>query len=268
MLRFPVTVAKAIALCGCRALPYMIPVASAALLIWPFRVTETRSWRLWVMPVCLPLRTLEAYFGGLRRSSISSKEEEGDHWPESRNSPVARFSARRDAAVAGAAGLAGCAAGAKSDAGADAQARPRAAGRFGQQQRRCANLPEFVPSFMNPPAPVDESEGNQRPSRRWCAWWASAWRGVVRCARPRSRARRPFGFDKGSDVGYRSGEFGTFGSEIHKQLGIEQPGTQEVVNELMKVMGNRPQCAAAELLDRELRPGLGLVHQHQPSTSC
>ena len=41
---------------------------------------------------------------------------------------------------------------------------------------------------------------------------------------------KTFGFDKGSDVGYRSGEFGTFGSEIHKQLGIEQPETQEAIH--------------------------------------
>ena len=60
------------------------------------------------------------------------------------------------------------------------------------------------------------------------------------------------GIEKGVDVGYRSGEFGTFGSEIHKQLGIEQPETQEVVNELMKVMGNRPN---AQLLNY-----LSLIH--------
>ena len=48
------------------------------------------------------------------------------------------------------------------------------------------------------------------------------------------------GIEKGPDLGYRSGEFGTFGSEIHRQLGIEQPETQEVVDELMRAMGNRP----------------------------
>lgn len=48
------------------------------------------------------------------------------------------------------------------------------------------------------------------------------------------------GIEKGPDLGYRSGEFGTFGSEIHRQLGIEQPETQEVVDELIRAMGNRP----------------------------
>ena len=48
------------------------------------------------------------------------------------------------------------------------------------------------------------------------------------------------GIEKGPDLGYRSGEFGTFGSEIHRRLGIEQPETQEVVDELMRAMGNRP----------------------------
>ena len=48
------------------------------------------------------------------------------------------------------------------------------------------------------------------------------------------------GIEKGPDLGYRSGEFGTFGSEIHRQLGIEQPETQEVVDELMRAMGNHP----------------------------
>jgi succinate dehydrogenase/fumarate reductase flavoprotein subunit len=49
------------------------------------------------------------------------------------------------------------------------------------------------------------------------------------------------GIEKSMDLGFRSGEFGTFGSErVHKELGIPQPETQEAVNELMKVMGNRP----------------------------
>jgi hypothetical protein len=49
-----------------------------------------------------------------------------------------------------------------------------------------------------------------------------------------------YGIEKSPDLGFRSGEFGTFGSKLHTQLGIEQPETQVVVNELMRVMGNRP----------------------------
>ena len=64
--------------------------------------------------------------------------------------------------------------------------------------------------------------------------------GVCALREAAEQGAKVVGIEKGADVGYRSGEFGTFGSEIHKQLGIEQPETQEVVNELMRVMGNRP----------------------------
>ena len=138
------------------------------------------------------------------------------------------------AAVAGAAGLAGCAPGAKSDAGA---AEGGAAGAGGAAAG--GNPTEFVPSFMNPPAPVDESKVTETVDVDVCVVGLGL-AGVCALREAAESGAKTFGFDKGSDVGYRSGEFGTFGSEIHKQLGIEQPETQEVVNELMKVMGNRP----------------------------
>ena len=92
---------------------------------------------------------------------------------------------------------------------------------------------------MNPPAPVDESKVTETVDVDVCVVGLGL-AGVCALREAAESGAKTFGFDKGSDVGYRSGEFGTFGSEIHKQLGIEQPETQEVVNELMKVMGNRP----------------------------
>ena len=64
--------------------------------------------------------------------------------------------------------------------------------------------------------------------------------GVCALREAAEQGARVLGLEKSGDVGYRSGEFGTFGSEIHQKLGIEQPPTHEVVNELMRVMGNRP----------------------------
>ena len=142
------------------------------------------------------------------------------------------------AAVAGAAGLAGCAPAAKSDAGADAGAAEGGAAGSGGAAAG-GNPTEFVPSFMNPPAPVDESKVTETVDVDVCVVGLGL-AGVCALREAAESGAKTFGFDKGSDVGYRSGEFGTFGSEIHKQLGIEQPETQEVVNELMKVMGNRP----------------------------
>lgn len=142
------------------------------------------------------------------------------------------------AAVAGAAGLAGCAPAAKSDAGADAGAAEGGAAGSGGAATG-GNPTEFVPSFMNPPAPVDESKVTETVDVDVCVVGLGL-AGVCALREAAESGAKTFGFDKGSDVGYRSGEFGTFGSEIHKQLGIEQPETQEVVNELMKVMGNRP----------------------------
>lgn len=141
------------------------------------------------------------------------------------------------AAVAGAAGLAGCAPAAKSDAGADAGA---ADGGSAAGSGAAGGKPtEFVPSFMNAPEPIDESKVTETVDTDVCVVGLGL-AGVCALREAAESGAKVFGFDKGPDVGYRSGEFGTFGSEIHKQLGIEQPETQEVVNELMRVMGNRP----------------------------
>jgi hypothetical protein len=49
-----------------------------------------------------------------------------------------------------------------------------------------------------------------------------------------------FAIEKSPGLGFRSGEFGTFGSKIQEQLGMDLPEPSVVVNELMRVMGNRP----------------------------
>ena len=128
---------------------------------------------------------------------------------------------------------------AKSDAGADAGATEGARGRFSDGAATGGNPTEFVPSFMNPPAPVDESKVTETVDVDVCVVGLGL-AGVCALREAAESGAETFGFDKGSDVGYRSGEFGTFGSEIHKQLGIEQPETQEVVNELMKVWATAP----------------------------
>ena len=138
------------------------------------------------------------------------------------------------AAVVAGAGLAGCAPAAKDDpakgasAGGDAAA-PAANG----------NPTEFTPSWMNPPEPIDDSTVAETIDVDVCVVGLGL-AGVCALREAADSGAKVIGIEKGVDVGYRSGEFGTFGSEIHKQLGIEQPETQEVVNELMKVMGNRP----------------------------
>ena len=159
------------------------------------------------------------------------------------------------AAVAGAAGLAGCAPAAKSDAGADAGAAEGGAAGSGGAATG-GNPTEFVPSFMNPPAPVDESKVTETVDVDVCVVGLGL-AGVCALREAAESGAKTFGFDKGSDVGYRSGEFGTFGSEIHKQLGIEQPETQEVVNELMKVMGNRPNAQLLNYWIANSGPDLG-----------
>ena len=97
----------------------------------------------------------------------------------------------------------------------------------------------YVPDFMNPPAAVDESTVTETVECEVCVVGIGL-AGVCALREAAEQGAKVVGIEKGPDVGYRSGEFGTFGSEIHKQLGIEQPETQEVVNELMRVMGNRP----------------------------
>lgn len=138
------------------------------------------------------------------------------------------------AAVVAGAGIAGCSPAPKADSSASAgsgdAAAPAAAG---------GNPTEFVPSFMNAPEPIDESKVTETVDVDVCVVGLGL-AGVCALREAADSGAKVIGIDKGPDVGYRSGEFGTFGSEIHKQLGIEQPETQEVVNELMKVMGNRP----------------------------
>lgn len=137
------------------------------------------------------------------------------------------------AVAAGAASLAGCAPAAKSDSAVseDGAATDGAAA--------SANPTEFTPSFLNPPAAIDESKVTETVDVDVCVVGLGL-AGVCALRAASDAGAKVIGLEKGPDVGFRSGEFGTFGSEIHKQLGIEQPGTQEVVNELMKVMGNRP----------------------------
>ena len=97
----------------------------------------------------------------------------------------------------------------------------------------------FTPSFLVPPAPIDEGDVKQTYECDVCVVGIGL-AGVCALREAAEGGARVIGIEKGPDVGYRSGEFGTFGSQIHKQLGIEQPETQEVVNELMRIMGNRP----------------------------
>ena len=138
------------------------------------------------------------------------------------------------AAVVAGAGIAGCSPAPKADSGASAQAEGAATA--------AASNPaptEYVPSFLNAPEPIDESKITETVDVDVCVVGLGL-AGVCALREAAESGAKVVGIDKGPDVGYRSGEFGTFGSEIHKQLGIEQPETQEVVNELMKVMGNRP----------------------------
>ena len=118
------------------------------------------------------------------------------------------------AAVAGAAGLAGCAPAAKSDAGADAGAAEGGAAGSGGAAAG-GNPTEFVPSFMNPPAPVDESKVTETVDVDVCVVGLGL-AGVCALREAAESGAKTFGFDKGSDVGYRSGEFGTFGTDPEK----------------------------------------------------
>ena len=138
------------------------------------------------------------------------------------------------AAVVAGAGIAGCSPAPKADSGAAAGSGDAAAPAAGG-----GNPTEFAPSFMNAPEPIDESKVTETIDVDVCVVGLGL-AGVCALREAADSGAKVIGIEKGPDVGYRSGEFGTFGSEIHKQLGIEQPETQEVVNELMKVMGNRP----------------------------
>jgi hypothetical protein len=96
------------------------------------------------------------------------------------------------------------------------------------------------PAFLTPPEPIDESTVSQTIECDVCVVGLGL-AGVCALRMAAEEGAQVVGIEKSPDLGFRSGEFGTFGSErIHKTLGIPQPATQEAVNELMKVMGNRP----------------------------
>lgn len=97
----------------------------------------------------------------------------------------------------------------------------------------------FTPSFLVPPAPIDEASVKQTYECDVCVVGLGL-AGVCALRETAESGAKAIGIEKGPDVGYRSDEFGTFGSQIHKQLGIEQPETREVVDALMRAMGNRP----------------------------
>ena len=97
----------------------------------------------------------------------------------------------------------------------------------------------FTPSFLVPPDPISEADVARAYECEVCVVDLGL-AGVCALREAAESGAKVIGIEKGPDLGYRSGEFGTFGSEIHRQLGIEQPETQEVVDELMSAMGNRP----------------------------
>ena len=97
----------------------------------------------------------------------------------------------------------------------------------------------FTPSFLVPPDPVAEADVARTYECEVCVVGLGL-AGVCALREAAESGAKVVGIEKGPGLGYRSGEFGTFGSEIHRQLGIEQPETQEVVDELMRAMGNRP----------------------------
>ena len=97
----------------------------------------------------------------------------------------------------------------------------------------------FTPSFLVPPDPISEADVARTYECEVCVVGLGL-AGVCALREAAESGAKVIGIEKGPDLGYRSGEFGTFGSEIHRQLGIEQPETQEVVDELMRAMGNRP----------------------------
>lgn len=101
------------------------------------------------------------------------------------------------------------------------------------------NPTEYVPPFLNAPEPIDESQVSETYDVDVCVVGIGL-AGVCALREAAEAGASVLGIEKSSGLGYRSGEFGTFGSQIHAELGIPQPETQVVVNELMRVMGNRP----------------------------
>lgn len=132
------------------------------------------------------------------------------------------------AAAAMGAGMAGCTSGA-SGGNEGGSATDGEAGQGGGAR----------PTFLEPPAPVDESDVSETVSVDVCVVGLGL-SGVCALREAAEQGATALGIEKCADLGYRSGEFGTFASKIHQELGIEQPEPQIVVNELMRVMGNRP----------------------------
>ena len=97
----------------------------------------------------------------------------------------------------------------------------------------------LVPSFFTAPEPPADADVTETVDVDVCVVGVGL-AGVCALREAAEQGATVIGIEKSGDVGYRSGEFGTFGSKIHETLGIEQPPTHEVVNELMRVMGNRP----------------------------
>ena len=70
---------------------------------------------------------------------------------------------------------------------------------------------------MNPPEPIDDSTVAETIDVDVCVVGLGL-AGVCALREAADSGAKVIGIEKGVDVGYRSGEFGTFGSEIHKRL--------------------------------------------------
>ena len=111
----------------------------------------------------------------------------------------------------------------------------------------------LVPSFFTAPEPPADADVAETVDVDVCVVGVGL-AGVCALREAAEQGATVIGIEKSGDVGYRSGEFGTFGSKIHETLGIEQPPTHEVVNELMRVMGNRPNARLLNYWIGKLRP--------------
>ena len=134
------------------------------------------------------------------------------------------------AAVAAGAGIAGCSPAQQSDSPKDKTP--------GDAASASVNPTEYTPPFLEAPAPVDESKVTDTYDVDVCVVGIGL-AGVCALREAAEAGVKVIGIEKSPSLGFRSGEFGTFGSKIQKELGIPMPEPQDVVNELMKVMGNR-----------------------------
>lgn len=101
------------------------------------------------------------------------------------------------------------------------------------------NPTEYTPPFLEAPEPVDESLVANTYDVDVCVVGLGL-AGVCALREAAEAGANVLGIEKSPGLGFRSGEFGTFGSALHEELGISLPEPQEVVNELMRTMGNRP----------------------------